>query len=126
MKTFSRKALIFRASKAAEAEHKARQLAMLFTPLVGWGFPLPVAEYKFHVERRWRFDYAWPDYHVALEVEGGVWTGGRHTRGVGFVKDMEKYNAAAVQGWRIIRCQPAELSKTKTLITLREALQWQR
>lgn len=86
---------------------------------------MPLTEHKFHVTRRWRFDYAWPDYQVALEVEGGVWVGGRHTSGAGFVKDMEKYNEAACMGWRIIRCQPRQLCTMQTVETLRRALQWQ-
>lgn len=86
---------------------------------------MPLTEHRFHVTRRWRFDYAWPDYQVALEVEGGVWVGGRHTSGAGFVKDMEKYNEAACMGWRIIRCQPRQLCTMQTVETLRRALQWQ-
>lgn len=79
-------------------------------------------EYKFHPERRWRFDFAWPDRKVALEVEGGVWIAGRHTRGSGFVKDMEKYNAAATLGWRVLRVQPKDLLKDSTAAMLREVL----
>jgi len=40
---------------------------------------------------------------IAIEAEGGVWTGGRHTRGGGYTKDAEKYNAAVVLGWRVLR-----------------------
>lgn len=86
---------------------------------------MPLTEHKFHDTRRWRFDYAWPEHQVALEVEGGVWVGGRHTSGAGFVKDMEKYNEAACMGWRIIRCQPRQLCSMQTVETLRRALQWQ-
>lgn len=86
---------------------------------------MPLTEHKFHDTRRWRFDYAWPEHQVALEVEGGVWVGGRHTSGAGFVKDMEKYNEAACMGWRIIRCQPRQLCTMQTVETLRRALQWQ-
>ena len=67
------------------------------------GLPEPTREYKFHATRRWRFDYAWPDRMVALEVEGGTWSRGRHVRGAGFRKDCEKYNAATVSGWRVLR-----------------------
>lgn len=31
-----------------------------------------VREHRFHPTRRWRFDFAWPDEKVALEVEGGT------------------------------------------------------
>jgi very-short-patch-repair endonuclease len=61
------------------------------------------AEYLFHESRRWRFDFAWPEKKIAVEVEGGVFIRGRHTRGSGFEKDAEKYNAAALRGWRVLR-----------------------
>ena len=63
----------------------------------------PVTEHVFHVERRWRFDYAWPGMMVALEYEGGTHTGGRHVRGRGYSQDCEKYNAAACSGWLVLR-----------------------
>lgn len=85
------------------------------------GLPEPVAELKFHPERRWRFDYAFPSAKVALEVEGGVWSGGRHTSGSGFVKDMEKYNAAACLGWKVLRIQPRQLMTSATIKLIKEA-----
>jgi len=81
----------------------------------GMGLTAPVPELVFHPKRKWRFDYAWPNQKVALEVEGGVWIQGRHTRGSGFVKDMEKYNAAAMLGWRVLRVQPKDLLTKETL-----------
>lgn len=65
-----------------------------------------VAEYRFHPPRMWRFDYAIPSHRIAIEVEGGVWTNGRHIRGTGFLNDMEKYNQAVLDGWRLLRCTP--------------------
>ena len=62
-----------------------------------------VREYIFHPIRRWRFDFADPKNMIAAETEGGAWSGGRHTRGSGFVKDTEKYNQATVLGWRVLR-----------------------
>lgn len=65
--------------------------------------PAPVREFRFDPVRKWRFDFAWPDALVAAEVEGGIWNGGRHTRGAGFEADTEKYNAAVLAGWRVLR-----------------------
>lgn len=67
------------------------------------GIELPKEEHHFHPTRRWRFDFAWPQRKVAVEIEGGVWTRGRHTRGAGFIADCEKYNEAARLGWRVFR-----------------------
>ena len=70
----------------------------------GW-----VKEYKFVDGRRFRFDY----YHlngVAIELEGGVWTRGRHTRPSGFLNDMEKYNLAASMGILVFRIPSHDIS----------------
>lgn len=69
--------------------------------------PKLIDEYRF-CERRWRFDHAIPEHKIAIEVEGGIWTGGRHTRGAGYIKDMEKYNRATVEGWRVLRYTPTQ------------------
>lgn len=60
-------------------------------------------EYKFHPERKWRADFFITGTNILIEVEGGIWSGGRHTRGKGFIADMEKYNAAAVMGFKVLR-----------------------
>lgn len=70
------------------------------------GLPMPEAEYKFLADRRFRFDWAWVPYKIALEIDGGVWSGGRHTRGAGFMRDQEKTNLAALHGWAVFRCTP--------------------
>ncbi|HEY4326130.1 MAG TPA: hypothetical protein VGN20_19225 [Mucilaginibacter sp.] len=82
----------------------------------------PVPEYKFSKDRKWRMDYAFIKQMVFLEVEGGVWTNGRHTRGKGFIKDMEKYNEAAAQGWSLIRCVPSDLVNGKAIKQLKQII----
>lgn len=91
------------------------------------GLPAPVAEHRFDVPmpgtkaRMWRFDYAFPDFRVAVEVEGGGWIGGRHTSGKGFAADLEKYSEAAAQGWLIIRCAPSNLLTLTTIDRIKRA-----
>ena len=60
-------------------------------------------EFKFHPKRKWRADFHLVEKMILVEVEGGIWSGGRHTRGKGYLGDMEKYNAATVMGYRVIR-----------------------
>lgn len=81
-----------------------------------------VMEFKFHPTRKWRFDYAIPSHKIAVEVEGGVWTRGRHVSPKGFLNDMEKYNAATALGWRVFRTVPDRLCTNATLQMLREAI----
>lgn len=81
-----------------------------------------VKEFRFHPKRLWRFDYAIPVHKIALEVEGGVWTGGRHINPKGFLGDMEKYNTATLMGWRVFRTTPDELYKLNTINMLKTAI----
>jgi Uncharacterized protein conserved in bacteria len=62
-------------------------------------------EYKFHPKRKWRADFFITGTKILVEVEGGIWMagGGRHTRGKGYIGDMEKYNSAAMLGFTILR-----------------------
>jgi very-short-patch-repair endonuclease len=85
------------------------------------GLPEPTTEHRFHPVRKWRMDFAWPEHKIALEVEGGVYSGGRHTRGAGFVKDCEKYNTAASMGWFVFRCQPKDVCMNEVLEFLHAA-----
>lgn len=74
-----------------------------------WGIETPQAEWMFHPTRKWRFDYGWIKQKIAVEIDGGVWSRGRHTRGSGYVKDMEKMNEATRLGWRVFKFQPKDL-----------------
>lgn len=87
------------------------------------GIPEPVLEYRFAPPRRWRFDWAWPSLKLAVEQEGGAWTQGRHNRAAGFLKDMEKYNAAAAAGWTVLRFTPQEIRGGEAFATIARAMQ---
>lgn len=94
--------------KCETCSHSYSSLELKFLEAIK-GIPLPERELKFHQpndgekKRQWRFDFAWPDKKIAVELEGGVFTGGRHTTGAGYSKDAEKYNIAVLQGWKILR-----------------------
>jgi very-short-patch-repair endonuclease len=84
--------------------------------------PEPEREYRFHGERKWRFDFAFPDHMVAVECEGGVWSGGRHVRGQGFIDDCEKYCTAAADGWRVLRVTKEHITGGQAVVWLAAAL----
>ena len=81
-----------------------------------------IKEHRFYLPRKWRFDYALPRYKIAVEVEGGGWTGGRHIRPQGFLGDIEKYNTATLLGWRVFRTTPNKLLSNPTLLLLKNAI----
>lgn len=80
------------------------------------GLPAPIQEHQFAkaaLMRKWALDYAWPEWLAALEVEGGIWRkgGGAHSHPSGIIRDIEKYNAATLLGWRIYRVIPGRLNE---------------
>ena len=83
-----------------------------------------VEEFRFHTDRRWRFDLAWPALMVAFEREGMARRGGksRHTTFSGFQADCEKYNTAAILGWRVIRGNVKMISKGTALVAVLDAI----
>lgn len=93
------------------------------------GLPMPVFEYQFAKEtfrRHWRWDICWPDVDgdggVSVEVDGGAWTQGRHTRGAGFIEDQKKRAAGVQLGWRILNVTPDRLHAADTLSALKSLL----
>ena len=90
---------------------KAQQVDTLHSKVLAQlvGFPDPATELLFHPKRKWRFDYAWEEQKLALEVHGGIHSGGRHTRGRGFVEDRAKMNEAALLGWTVLEVTPEHI-----------------
>lgn len=85
-----------------------------------------VREYRFHVERKWRFDFAELETFVAVEVEGLSKHKSRHTSWTGFRNDCEKYNAAAIMGWCVLRFTDVEIFSGEAISTIEEAIQWRK
>lgn len=89
----------------------------------GARLPTPERELVFANDRGWRLDFAWPHSGLAVEVEGGIHTRGRHTRGAGFEADCEKYNEAALSGWRVLRVTGEMVRDGRALKTIERALE---
>src|SRR5574343_49999 len=95
-------------------------------------------EYCFCKGRKWRFDFCFPNEKLAIEVEGGAFKkrtykskrtgklittiGGRHNSAKGFLNDMEKYNTAAMLGYRLLRFTPQSIMTSKALDIIKECL----
>lgn len=86
------------------------------------GLPEPTLEHYFAKPRRWRFDLAWLEFMLAAEVDGGIWTNGRHTRGKGYEADCEKICRAGVLGWRVLRFPVSWVKSGRAVGILGEAL----
>lgn len=110
-------------ARGARLERLARDKAVLFSSLISQ-LPLgcdwnPVAEYNFDacLGRKHRFDFAFVEQRLAVEVDGGQWAafGGRHSRD----SDREKLNIAAALGWRVMHFSPQQLQNEPM-----ECLEW--
>ena len=77
--------------------------------------------HAFEPGRKFRFDFAWPDRRLAVEADGGTWTGGRHTRGGGYEKDCIKLNQAALRGWAVLRFTEGMIEDGTARETLEQA-----
>jgi very-short-patch-repair endonuclease len=79
-------------------------------------------QYHFHPNRQWRFDFAHVTLKLAVEIEGGHWTGGRHVRPLGFQEDCRKYNAAALLGWTVLRFTANMLESGEAILAVEQWL----
>lgn len=88
-----------------------------------YGLIPPEREYRFHSQRKFRFDFAWPVHRVAAEVEGGVWMRrGAHAGGTAILRDMEKHNLATLHGWSVFRFGDRQIKDGSAVIWLAKIL----
>ena len=78
-------------------------------------FPHFEREYRFDSERRFRFDFAFPSLKLAIELEGGIWGAGAHSRPLGIIRDMAKGNLAVLLGWSVLRYTSAQVKNGSAL-----------
>lgn len=65
--------------------------------------PEPVNEFRFHEIRKWKIDFFWPSKSLGVEINGGIYKGGRHSRGKGLENDYEKLNTAQLMGIKVLQ-----------------------
>ena len=112
-------AVLIRAIAAAE---RSKWEDLLLQHIHAVGLPVPVREHRFHPDRAWRFDICWPPIKIAVEVEGVTWgSGGRHQRPEGMAKDAEKYNAAVLEGWMLLRFTQRQVRSGYAIRTIEAA-----
>lgn len=97
------------AVKEARRAFRKRHEDAFFAGLKFYMIPTPVREFVFFPGRRWRFDFAWPEAKLFVEIDGGIWARGRHSRPSGIMGDMEKFNAAAMLGWLGLHFTPEDV-----------------
>lgn len=102
---------------------KRENFSLLLALLAKDGLPAPEPQFRFAPPRRWRIDLCYRALRIAIECEGGVWIQGRHTRGSGFIGDIEKYNELALAGWMLIRITYAMIADGSAVAVIKRALQ---
>lgn len=95
--------------------------------------PQPTRELQFHPDRRWRFDFAFEAYQVAVELEGGTYLHGkvvqgkkqksRHLTPTGFNADCLKYAEAGILGWLVIRVDAKMVINGEALALTKRAIE---
>lgn len=110
-------------SKGPKSKKVQESSPDLFKALAkAWGLPDPQLEYVFHETRKWRFDLAWPSAKVAVEIQGGLFSGGSHARG-GFLRgEYEKLNEAQLAGWCVLLVLPEQVASGEAFALVSRAV----
>lgn len=90
------------------------------------GFPVPVRELVFCEGREWRFDFAWPDMLLAVEINGAVYARGRHARGRGLENDYRKLGEALALGWSVYQCSSGMVASGEAIETVGRIMEYLR
>ena len=97
------------------------ELALL-NRILRTGLPAPEKQFRFCPTRRWHADFAYPAHRLLIEVDGGGYVAGRHTRGKGFEDDCERTSTAAALGYRVIRVTRNLINDGRAVSLIAQAL----
>ena len=87
------------------------------------GLPEPIREYQAIKGRKFRFDFAWVERKLLVEVNGGTYAKGAHSTGRGIARDYEKANLAVLQGWRVLSFDGKAIKSGEAVEVIRQALE---
>ena len=87
------------------------------------GLPEQVREYTAVEGRKFRFDFAWLEHRLLVEVNGGTYTKGAHSTGRGIARDYEKANLATLDGWRVLMFDGKAVKSGVAVEVIRQALE---
>lgn len=104
-----------RVEKPKKPSKKSQLEDSFFAELKLYGVPTPVRQHLFHPTRKWRFDFAWIEQKIAVEIHGGIFVGGAHSRGAFMEKSFEKENAAQLLGWKVFIFGPSQIRGKKRI-----------
>lgn len=105
-------------------EGVSSELEWLLLNRLEWaGLPTGQAQYPVVTGRQFRFDRAWPEQRVAVEVQGGVWANGAHSRGSGVQRDCVKLSMAAAVGWRVLPVTREMIESGQAVTLIKQALE---
>ena len=85
--------------------------------------PEPIREYQAIKGRKFRWDFAWLERKLLVEVNGGTYTQGAHSTGRGIARDYEKANLATLDGWRVLMFDGKAVKSGEAVETIRKALE---
>lgn len=114
-----------------KSSDKEKWEKMLSLQMKSLGLPAPKPHFKFHSKRKWSVDFAWPDFKIIVEIEGGIWSrwksgqysGTGHSHPLGILRDMEKYNAAGFLGYRVFRFAGDEVKSGEAVTFIQAVLE---
>ena len=95
---------------------------MFWLQIVATKLPKPETQSLFHPTRKWRWDFSWNDRMIAVEIQGGTWIFGRHTRPKGIENDCRKKNEATLLGWKVFEFTTDMVKSGEALETIKKAL----
>jgi very-short-patch-repair endonuclease len=85
--------------------------------------PSPEREVVLIPGRKFRCDLVWREFGFVVEVDGGTFMAGRHSRGMGQASDCEKQNLLTLLGWRVLRVTTLHVRNGAAVRWIEQALE---